>query len=140
MKPFQAPEIQKAFSMEQYSSYTYWVYTAHNDANRIIDPSGIYPRIHFLAGSNTDDVTKVVTYGFCGSITSSPGNREILGLHKSIIEAVKKFRKSSRSDIFVLKFLSAIPEMLPTPAPSWLVVQLCMPNKANSKFGKNKNL
>jgi len=40
----------------------------------------------------------------------------------------------------VLKFLSANPEMLPTLASSWLFVQLCTPNKANLKFGKNKSL
>ena len=79
-------------------------------------------------------------YDYCGSVTESPGNCEILRLHKSIIEAVKKFRKSSRSDMVVLKFLTASPEVHPVLATSWLIVQLCTPNKANLKIGKNKQL
>jgi len=126
--------------MEQYASYTHWVYSPQNTNSQIVDTSGIYPRIHFLARSNTDDVTKAVIYGFCGSITCSPGNREILGMHKSIIEAAKKFRKSSKSDIVVSKLLSASPEVYPTPVPRWIIVQLCTPNKVNLKFRKNKAL
>ena len=124
--------------MEQYASYTHWVYSAQNTNSQIVDTYGIYPRFHFLAGSNTDDVTKAVIYGFCGSITCSPGNREILGMHKSIIEAAKKFRKSSKSDMVVLKLLSASPEVYPTPVPGWIIVQLCTPNKANLKFRNRK--
>jgi len=101
--------------MEQHRSYTHWVYTAQNTNSQIIDTSSVFPRIHFLAGNNEADVTQAVIHGYCGSITSSPGNHEILGLNKSIIEAVKKFQKSSRSDLVVLKFLSASPEVLPVP-------------------------
>jgi len=46
----------------------------------IIDPSGIYPRVHFLAGSEADDLTKAFFYSHCGSVTGSLGNHEILGL------------------------------------------------------------
>ena len=82
-KPLQAPELQKALTLEQYRSYTHWVQSTQNTSNRIIDPFGLYPRIHFLAGSQAEDVTKAVT--------GSPGKCEILGSHKSVIEAVKSF-------------------------------------------------
>jgi len=91
MKPLQVLELQRALTLEQYRSYTRWVYSTQNTCNRIVDPSWIYPRIHFLVGSQPEDVTKAVFYGCCGSVTGSPGNRKILGLHESIIEAVKKF-------------------------------------------------
>ena len=139
-KPLQGPAITQALTMEQYVSYTNWVYSAQSTNSQIIDTSGIYPRIHFLAGSNTDDVTKAVIHGYCGSITCTPGNREILGMHKAVIEAAKKFRKSSKSDMVVLKLLSASPEVYPTPVPGWIIIQLCTPNKANLKFRKNKTL
>ena len=121
-KPLQGPAITQALTMEQYVSYTNWVYSAQSTNSQIIDTSGIYPRIHFLAGSNTDDVTKAVIHGYCGSITCTPGNREILGMHKSVIEAVKKFRKSSNLDMVVLKILSAIPGVYPTPVPGWIII------------------
>jgi len=140
LKPLQAPAMQKVLTLEQYSSYTSRAYTTQNTNSQIIDTSGIYPRIHFLAGSNSEDVTKSVIYGYCGSITSSFGNREILEMHKSIIGAVKNFRKSSRSDMVVLKLLSTSPEVYPVPEPGWIIVQLCTPNKANIKFNKNKAL
>jgi len=61
-------------------------------------------------------------YGFCGSITGSPGNREILNLNKSLIEAVKKFRKSSKADLTVLKIISCRPELGLIVAPGWYFV------------------
>jgi len=94
-----------------------------------MDTSGIYPRIHFLTGSDTDVVTRAVIYDYCGNITSSPGNSEILGIHKFIIEAVKKFRKSSKSDMVVLKLLSASPEVHPIPIPGWIIFQLAPQTK-----------
>jgi hypothetical protein len=139
-KPLQEPAMQQALTLEQYRSYSQWVYTTQNTNSWFIEFSGKYPRIHFLAGSSPDDVNRAVFYGYCGSITSSPGNREIIGLHKSIIEAVKKFRKTSKSDHVVLKFLMASPEVAPTPALGWMVVQLCTPNKANIKVGKEKTV
>ena len=72
-KPLQEPAMKKALTMEQYSSYINWVYSAQNTNIQVIDTSGIYPRIHFLAGSTTDEVRAVI-YGYCRSITSSPGN------------------------------------------------------------------
>ena len=81
--------------MEQHRSYTHWVYTAQSTNSQIIDTSGVFPRIHFLAGSSEADVTQAFIHGYCGSIFSSPGNREILGLNKFIIEAVKSFEKVS---------------------------------------------
>ena len=122
MKPLQAPELQKALTLEQYRSYSHCVYSAQITSNRIIGPSGIYARIHFLAGSQVEDVTKAVFYGYCGNVTGSPGNREILGLHKSFIEAVKKFQKSSRSDMVMLKFLTASREVYLVPTSSWIIV------------------
>jgi len=140
LKPLQAPFMQKALTLEQYSSYTSWVYFAHNTNSRIIDTYGKYPRIHFLAGSDTQEVTRAVIYGYCGSITSSPGNHEILGMHKSTVEAVKKFRKSSQSGTVVLKLPSASPEVRPVPVLGWTIVQFHNPNKANLKFNENKAL
>jgi len=115
-KPLQGPAMKKALTMEQYGSYTNLVYSAQDTNSQVIGTSGIYPRIHFLAGSNTDEVTRAVIYGYCG-ITSSLGNCEIPEMHKSIIEAVKKFRKSSKSDMVVLKLLSASPEVHLVPVP-----------------------
>ena len=66
--------IHEACTLEHYRSYVQWVYTAQTNESRIIDTSGIYPRIHFLAGSQPEDVAQAFNYGFCGSITSSPGN------------------------------------------------------------------
>jgi len=61
-------------------------------------------------------------------------------MHKSIIEEVKKVRKSSKSDMVVLKLLSASPEVHPIPVPGWVMVQLYTINKVNIKFSKNKVL
>ena len=132
--------IHEACTLEHYSSYVHWVYTAQTNESRIIDTSGIYPRIHFLAGSPPEEVAQAFTYGFCGSITSSPGNREILHLNKSLVEAVKKFRKSSQADLIVLKIISCGPELRPIVAPGWYFIQLCTANKANIRFGKMKHL
>jgi len=71
-KPLQEPQIKRALTMEEHRSYTHWVYTAQNTNSQIIDTSGVFPRIHFLAGSNEADVTQAVNHGYCGSITSSP--------------------------------------------------------------------
>jgi len=117
-----------------------WVYTAHTTDSRIIDTSGIYPRFHFLAGSQPKEVAQAFTYGFCGSITSSPENREIIHLNKSLIEAVKKFRKSSKVDLIVLKIISCGPKLRSLAAPGAFFIQLWTANKANIKFGKMKSL
>jgi len=132
--------IHEACTLEHYSSYVHWVYTTQTTDSRIIHTSGIYPWIHFLAGSDPEEVSQAVIYGFCGRITSSPGNREILNLNKSLIEAVKKFRKSSKADLIVLKIISYGPELWPIVAPGWHFVQLCTANKANIRFGKMKSL
>ena len=100
----------------------------------------MYPWIHFLAGSDTDKVTTAVIYGCGRRITSFTGNREILGMRKSIIDVVKKFRKSSNSDMVFHKLLSASPEMHPVPVLGWIVVQLCTVNRANIMFKKKKVL
>ena len=102
-KALKIQAIHEACTLEHYSSYVYWVYTARTTDNRIFDTSEIYPRIHFLTRSDPEEVSQVVLYGFCGSITSTPGNQEILNLNKSLIEAVKKFRKSSKADLIVSK-------------------------------------
>jgi len=82
----------------------------------------MYPRIHFLAGSDPEEVSQAVMYRFCGSTTSSPGNQEILSLNKSLIEAVKKFKKSSKADLIVLKIISCGPESRPIVTPGWYFV------------------
>jgi len=64
--------VHEACTLEHYSSYVPWVYTAQTTDSRIIDTSGIYPRIHFLGGSHPEEISEAFTYGFCGSITSSP--------------------------------------------------------------------
>ena len=135
-KALKQQAIHEACTLEHYNSYVQWVYTAQTINSRIIDTSGIYPRIHFLAGSQPEEVAQAFTYGFCGSITSSPGNREILHLNKSLIEAVKKFRKSLKADLIVLKIISCGPELRPLVAPGWFFVQLCIAYKANIRFGK----
>jgi len=114
--------IHEACILEHYSAYVHWVYTTQTNESRIIDTSEIYPRIHFLAGSPPEEVAQAFTYGFCGSITSSPGNREILHLNKSLIEAVKKFRKRSQADLIVLKIISCGPELRPILAPGWYFI------------------
>jgi len=132
--------IHEACTLKHYSSYVHWVYTARTTDSRIIDTFGIYPGIHFLAGSDPEEVSQAVMYGFCGSITSFPGNREILNLNKSLIEAVKKFRKSSKVDLIVLRIISCRRKLRPIVAPGWYFVQLCTANKANIRFGKMKSL
>ena len=104
-KALKKQAIHEACTLEHYSSYVHWVYTARTTDSCIVDTSRIYPRIHFLARSDPEEVSQAVLHGFCGSITSSPGNREILNLDKSLIEAVKKFRKSSKADLIVLKII-----------------------------------
>jgi len=131
--------VHEGCTLEHYSSYVQWVYTAETNNSRIINTSGIHPRIHFLAGSQPEEVAQAFTYGFYKSITSSPGNREILHLNKSLIEAVKEFRKSSKADLVVLKIISCGPELRPLVAPGWFFVQLCTANKANIRFGKMKS-
>jgi len=42
------------------------------------------------------------------------------------------------SNRVVLKFLTASPEVRPIPTLSWIIIQLCTPNKVNSKFGEYK--
>jgi len=91
-KALKKQAIHEACTLKHYSSYVHWVYMARTTDSRIIDTSGIYPRVHFLAGSDPKEVSQAVMYRFCGSITSSPGNGEILNRNKSLIEAVKKFR------------------------------------------------
>jgi len=110
-KALKKQAIHEACTLEHYSSYAHWVYTARTSDSRIVDTSEIYPRIHFLTGSDPEEVSQAVLYGFCRSITSSPGNREILNLNKSLIEAVKKFRKSSKVNLIVLKIISCGPEL-----------------------------
>jgi len=61
-------------------------------------------------------------------------------MHKSTVETVKKFRKSSQSGTVVLKLPSASPEVRPAPILGWTIVQVCTPNKANLKFNENKAL
>jgi len=116
-KALKQQAIHEACTLEHYSSYVQSVYTAQTTDSRIIDTSVIYPRIHFLAGSQPQEVARAFTYGFCGSTTSSPGNREILHLNKSLIEAVKKFRKSSKADLIVHKIISCGPELRSLVAP-----------------------
>ena len=131
---------QSLLTMAQFSAYTKQVYTTHSTNSLLVEGTGKYPRLHFLAGSNADDVFKAFTYGYCGSITSSPGNREILLLPRILIEAVKKFRRSSRSDMVVLKLISASPEIYPSPQPGWVLIQLCTPNKANIAVKANNHV
>ena len=102
--------------------------------------SGYIPEFIFLQVVTPRRYPKPFTYGFCGSITSTPENREILNLNKSLIEAMKKFRKSSRADLIVLKIISCGPELRPLVAPGWYFIQLCTANKANIKIGKMKSL
>ena len=104
-KSLSNPASQAELTMAHYSAYTNMVYTAKSTNTLMVDFSGLYPRLHFLAGCSPEDVLKAFTYGYCGSITSSPGNREILHLPRVIIESVKKFRRTSRSDMVVMKFL-----------------------------------
>jgi len=139
-KALKQQAIHEACTLEHYSSYVQWVYTAQTTDTRIIDTSEIYPRIHFLAGSQPKEVAQAFTYGFCGSITSSLGNKEILHLNKSLTEAVKKFRKSSKANLIVLKIISCGQELRPLIAPGLFFVQLCTANKANIRFGKMKSL
>ena len=122
---------QSLLTMAQFSAYTKQVYTTRSTNSLLVEGTGKYPRLHFLAGSNAEDVFKAFTYGFCGSITSSPGNREVILLPRVLIEAVKKFRRSSRSDMVVLKLISVSPEIYPSPQTGWVLIQLCTPNKAN---------
>ena len=57
--------IHEACTLDHYRSYVQWVYTARTNESRIIDTSGIYPRVHFLAGSQPEDVAQAFNYGFC---------------------------------------------------------------------------
>jgi len=139
-KALKQQAIHEACTLEHYSSYVHWACTAQTTESRIIDTSRIYPYIHFLAGSAPEEVAQAFTYGFCGSITSSPDNREILHLNKSLVEAVKKFRISSQADLIVLKIISCGPELRPLVAPGWYFVQMCTANKANIRFGMMKHL
>jgi len=139
MKPLQVLELQKVLTLEQYCFYTYWVYSAQNTSIKIIDPSGIYPRIHFLAGREAEDVTKCFLWLLwkCYWLSWQPRNSWITYVHH---RSSKKVLKCSRSDIVVLKFLTASPEVHPVPALSWIIVQLCTRNKTNLNIGKNKQL
>jgi len=139
-KALKKQAIHEACTLEHYSSYVHWLYTTRTTDSRIINTFRIYPRIHFLAGSDPEEVSQAVMYGFCGSITISPGNREILSLNKSLIEAIKKFRKSSKADLIVLKIISCGPEARPIVTPGWYFIQLCTANKENIRFGKMKSL
>jgi len=71
-KALKKQAIYEACTLEHYSSYVRWVYTARTTDTRIVDTSGIYPGIHFLAGSDPEEVSQAVLYRFCESITSSP--------------------------------------------------------------------
>ena len=84
-KALKQQAIHEACTLEHYSSYVHWVYTAQTNESRIIDTSEIYARIHFLVGSTPEKVAQAFTYGFCTSITSSSGNREILHLNKPLV-------------------------------------------------------
>jgi len=52
--------MKKVLTMDQYNSYTNWVYSPQDTSSQVVDTSGIYPRIHLFAGSNTDEVTRAV--------------------------------------------------------------------------------
>jgi len=48
LKPLQTPFMQKALTLEQYSSYASWVYFAQNTDRRIIDTYGNILEFIFL--------------------------------------------------------------------------------------------
>ena len=131
---------QSLLTMAHFSAYTRKVYTTKNTNTLSVEVTGKYPRLHFLAGSSPEDVFQAFIYGYCGSITSSPGNREILFLPRVLIESVKKFRRSSRSDMVVMKFITVSPEIYPTPHSRWALIQLCTPNKANISIKTTKTI
>ena len=47
-KALKQQAVHEACTLEHYSSYVHWVYTAQTTDSRIIDTSGIYPEFIFL--------------------------------------------------------------------------------------------
>ena len=84
--------IQEIFTKESYTSYSKWVYSTQANTSRIIDTYGIYPRTHFLVGTNSNDVIKAIVYGYCGNQFS----RQLKNYYDStrpLLKPLKNFEK-----------------------------------------------
>ena len=91
------------------------LYNLSNNDYRIIDKSGIYPRIYFLQGSNPEEIREWYDFGSIATIyLTSPDFPEITRLSAWICEGViDNFANNSLiriDDTLALDFFSASPD------------------------------